>query len=50
MFFLVGGIGGSVGLFIVSKGMIMKSAGRSMRILIGEEGMKAASVKRCNSG
>ena len=47
MFFLVGGIGGSVGLFIVSKGMIMKSAGRSMRILIGEEGMKkAASVKK----
>ena len=47
MFCLVGGIGGSVGLFIVSKGMIMKSAGRSMRILIGEEGMKkAASVKK----
>lgn len=47
LFFLAGGIGGSVGLFIVSKGMIMKSAGRSMRILIGEEGMKkAASVKK----
>jgi hypothetical protein len=47
MFFLVGGIGGSVGLFIVSKGMLMKSAGRSMRTLIGEEGMKkAASVKK----
>lgn len=46
MFFLVGGIGGSVGLFIVSKGMMMKAAGRSMRVLIGEEGMKkAASVK-----
>ena len=47
MFFLVGGLGGSVGLFIVSKGMLMKSAGRSMRVLIGEEGMKkAASVKK----
>lgn len=46
MFFLVAGLGGAVGLFIVSKGMLMKSAGRSMRILIGDEGMKRAeSVK-----
>ncbi len=47
MFFLAGGIGGAVGLFVVSKGMIMRSASRSMRVLIGEEGMKkAASVKK----
>ena len=46
LFFLAGGIGGCVGLFIVSKQLILKSAKQSMRILIGEEGMKkAASVK-----
>ena len=46
LFFLAGGIGGSVGLFIVSKQLMMKSAKQSMRVLIGEEGMKkAASVK-----
>ena len=46
LFFLAGGIGGAVGLFVVSKQMMMKSAKRSMRVLIGEEGMKkAASVK-----
>ena len=46
LFFLAGGIGGAVGLFVVSKQMMMKSAKQSMRVLIGEEGMKkAASVK-----
>ncbi len=46
MFFLVVGLGGSAGLFIVSKQMMMKSAKRSMANLIGDEGMKkAASVK-----
>ncbi len=46
LFFLAGGIGGAVGLFIVSKQMMMKSAKQSMRVLIGDEGMKkAASVK-----
>ncbi len=46
LFFLAGGIGGAVGLFVVSKQMMMKSAKKSMRILIGDEGMKkAASVK-----
>jgi len=46
LFFLAGGVGGAVGLFVVSKQMMMKSAKQSMRVLIGEEGMKkAASVK-----
>ena len=46
LFFLVGGVGGSVGLFILSKQMMMRSAKQSMRTLIGDEGMKkAASVK-----
>ncbi|MGB1587595.1 MAG: hypothetical protein ACPHJD_02130 [Poseidonia sp.] len=46
MFFLVGGLGGAVGLFIVSKGLVMKSASSTMQTLIGSEGMKkAASVK-----
>ncbi len=45
-FFLVGGLGGAVGLFVVSKGMVMKSASNAMQTLIGNEGMKkAASVK-----
>ena len=46
MFFLVVGLGGAAGLFIVSKQMMMKSAKQSMATLIGDEGMKkAASVK-----
>ena len=46
LFFLAGGFGGAVGLFVVSKQMMIKTAGKSMRILIGDEGMKkAASVK-----
>ena len=46
MFFLVIGLGGSAGLFIASKQMMMKSAKQSMANLIGDEGMKkAASVK-----
>jgi hypothetical protein len=46
LFFLAGGIGGAVGLFIVSRGMVMKSASKSMATLIGTAGMKkAASVK-----
>ncbi|MGB1766575.1 MAG: hypothetical protein ACPHJE_04255 [Poseidonia sp.] len=46
LFFLAGGFGGAVGLFVVSKQMMLKTAGKSMRTLIGDEGMKkAASVK-----
>jgi hypothetical protein len=46
LFFLVAGLGGSVGLFIVSTGMVKRSASKSMATLIGSEGMKkAASVK-----
>ena len=46
LFFLAGGFGGAVGLFIVSNRMMMKAAKSSMRTLIGDEGMKkAASVK-----
>lgn len=46
LFFLVVGLGGAVGLFIVSKQMMMSSAKQSMANLIGDEGMKkAASVK-----
>ena len=46
LFFLVVGLGGSAGLFITSKQMMMKSAKQSMATLIGDEGMKkAASVK-----
>ena len=46
LFFLAGGFGGAVGLFVVSNRLMMKSAKSSMRTLIGEEGMKkAASVK-----
>jgi len=46
MFFLAGGLGGAVGLFVVSRGMVMKSASKSMQTLIGADGMKkAASVK-----
>lgn len=46
MFFLVGGLGGAVGLFIVSRGMVMSGASKSMQTLIGADGMKkAASVK-----
>ena len=45
LFFPVVGLGGAVGLFIVSKQM-MSSAKQSMANLIGDEGMKkAASVK-----
>ena len=47
MFFLIAGLGGAVGLFIVSKQMMMGAARKNMRILIGDEGMKkAASVKK----
>ena len=47
MFFLLVGLGGSAGLFIVSKQMMMKAAKQSMATLIGDEGMKkAASVKK----
>ncbi len=46
MFFLVGGIGGAVGLFIVSKARVLSSAKKDMANLVGAEGMKkAASVK-----
>ena len=46
LFFLAGGFGGAVGLFIVSNRMMMSAAKSSMRTLIGDEGMKkAASVK-----
>jgi len=46
MLFLVGGVGGSVGAFILSKGMVMRAASNDMKTLIGSEGMKkAASVK-----
>ena len=46
LLFLAGGIGGAVGLFVVSRGMVMKSASKSMATLIGADGMKkAASVK-----
>ena len=46
LFFLAGGLGGAVGLFIVSNRMMMSAAKSSMRTLIGDEGMKkAASVK-----
>jgi hypothetical protein len=46
LFFLVGGLGGAVGLFIVSRSMVMSGASKSMQTLIGAEGMKkAASVK-----
>jgi hypothetical protein len=46
MFFLVFGIGGSVGAFIFSQQLVMKSAKNTMKTLIGDEGMKkAASVK-----
>ena len=45
-FFLVAGLGGAVGLFIVSTGMVKRSASKAMATLIGSEGMKkAASVK-----
>jgi hypothetical protein len=46
LFFLLGGVGGAAGLFVVSRGMVMRSASQSMKTLIGTEGMKkAASVK-----
>ncbi len=46
LFFLVFGLGGSVGAFFVSKQLVMKSAKDTMKTLIGDEGMKkAASVK-----
>ena len=46
MFFLVGGVGGAVGLFIVSKARVLSSAKKDMANLVGAEGMKkAASVK-----
>ena len=46
LFFFVAGIGGAVGLFIYSTGMVKRSASKTMKTLIGDEGMKkAASVK-----
>ena len=46
LFFFVAGIGGAVGLFIYSTGMMKRSASKTMKTLIGDEGMKkAASVK-----
>ena len=46
IFFLVVGLGGSVGAFIFSQQLVMRSAKNTMKTLIGDEGMKkAASVK-----
>lgn len=46
MFFLVVGIGGGVGAFIVSKGMVLSSAKGTMRTLLGSDGLdKVAQVK-----
>ena len=46
MFFLVVGLGGGVGAFIVSKGMVISSAKGTMRTLLGSDGLdKVAQVK-----
>lgn len=46
MFFLIVGVGGGVGAFILSKGLVMKSAKGTMRTLLGEDGLeKVAQVK-----
>lgn len=43
MLFLVAGVGGFVGTYIVSTNMLNRSANRTMEILVGSEGMKKAS-------
>jgi hypothetical protein len=46
MFFLIAGIGGGVGAFILSQGLVLKSAKGTMRTLLGEGGLeKVAQVK-----
>jgi hypothetical protein len=46
MFFLIAGIGGGVGAFILSQGLVLKSAKSTMRTLLGEGGLeKVAQVK-----
>ena len=47
MFFLIAGIGGGVGAFILSQGLVLKSAKGTMRTLLGEGGLeKVAQVKK----